>query len=186
MPQTTNWWRSCREVQFILRRVARILEHSIVDLSMGSASLQSESQPPATSRPQEPWEPFRLCGTIPTTVVPPERYVEQLWTALDQTLHHSKCGFGPDTPVGWGGTLRDDFAIEGATAPGRKRENPPGVPPSPEYLPEMKDAEIVQNVIQALSPRIVAVHGPTGTGNPPCFHLQLHIGLRRLRDYRSV
>ena len=69
-----------------------------------------------------------MCGTVPTTVVP----AEQLWTALDQTLLHSKCGVGSDTPVGQGGTLN-----------------------------------------KALSPRIVAVHGPTGTRKSTVFPLAI-------------
>ena len=37
----------------------------------------------------------------------------------------------------------------------------------------MKDAEIVKNAIRALSPRIVAVHGPTGTGKSTVFPLAI-------------
>ena len=37
----------------------------------------------------------------------------------------------------------------------------------------MKDAVIVKNTIQALSPRIVAVHGPTGTGKSTVFPLAI-------------
>ena len=130
---------------------------------MGSTSSQPESQHPAGSQPQKPWEPIRLCGTLPTTVVPAERYVEQLWAALDQTLTHSECGVRSDTPVGQGGTLdMETFTIVGATAPPKAKTPPkPGVPPPPEYLPEMKDEQIVKNTIKALSPRIVAGHGPT-------------------------
>ena len=47
----------------------------------------------------------------------------------------------------------------------------PGVPPPPEYLPEMKDEQIVRNSIKALSPRIVAIHGPTGIGKSTVFPL---------------
>ena len=99
-------------------------------------------------------------------MVPAERYVEQLWAALDETLKHSKCGVGSDTPVGQGGPLNmENYTIVGATAPVKRNvvPIPPGVPPPPEYLPEMKDEAIVKNTIRALSPRIVAVHGPTGT-----------------------
>ena len=117
---------------------------------------------------------FQLCGTLPTLVVPAERYVEQLWAALDQTLHHSKCGMGSDTPVGEGGTLDvKTFTIVGATAPPKPFIPAPGVPPPPEYLPEMKDEQIVKNTIKALSPRIVAVHGPTGTGKSTVFPLAI-------------
>ena len=49
----------------------------------------------------------------------------------------------------------------------------PGVPPPPEYLPEMKDALIAKRTIQALSPRIVAVHGHTGTGKSTVFPLAI-------------
>ena len=143
---------------------------------MGSTSSQPESQPPAASQPQKPWEPIRLCGTLPTTVVPAERYVEQLWAALDQTLQHSKCGVGSDTPVGQGGTLSmENYTIVGATAPVKQNPipTPPKVPPPPEYLPEMKDEAIVKNTIRALSPRIVSVHGPTGTGKSTAFPLAI-------------
>ena len=75
------------------------------------------------------------------------------------------CGVGSDTPVGQGGTLKvEDYTVVGAPAPKKKVTNPAGVPPPLKYLPEMKDAEIVKNTIRALSPRIVAVHGPTRTG----------------------
>ena len=46
-------------------------------------------------------------------------------------------------------------------------------PPPPEYLAEMKDAAIIKNTIHALSPRIVAVHGPTGTGKSTVFPLAI-------------
>ena len=51
--------------------------------------------------------------------------------------------------------------------------NTPGVPPPPELLPEMKDKGIVKHTIQALSPRIVAVHGSTGTGKSTVFPLAI-------------
>ena len=57
--------------------------------------------------------------------------------------------------------------------PRLKTPPPPGVPPPPEYLPEMKDEQIVKNTIKALSPRIVAVHGPTGTGKSTVFPLAI-------------
>ena len=149
---------------------------------MGNTSSQPESQSPTVSQPQKPWEPIRLCGTLPATVVPAERYVEQLWAALDQTLQHSMCGVGSDTPVGLGGTLNmSNFNIVGAPAPVKKKVNPDptesnpasGIPPPREYLPQMKDAAIVKNTIQALSPRIVAVHGPTGIGKSTVFPLAI-------------
>ena len=107
---------------------ARIL---VCSSFMGSTSSQPESQPPAVSQPQKPWEPIRLCGTFPPTVAPAERYVEQRW-ALDQTLSHSQCGAGSDTPVGQGGTLNmENYTIVGAPAPVKKKEIPipSGVPP---------------------------------------------------------
>ena len=123
---------------------------------------RSLSLSPVVSQPQKPWEPIRLCGTLPTTVVPAERHVEQLWAALDQTLQHSKCGVESDTPVGQGETLdMKTFTIVGAPAPVKKANPYPnelsypasGVPPPPEYLPEMKDAVIVKHTTQAPSPR---------------------------------
>ena len=69
----------------------------------------------------------------------------------------------------------DNYTIVGAPAPVKQKEIPipPGVPPPPEYLPEMKDEAIVKNTIKALSPRIVAVHGPTGTGKSTVFPLAI-------------
>ena len=66
----------------------------------------------------------------------------------------------------------DTYKIVGAPAPVREPspelaehcQPSPGTTPPPAYLPEMKEAEIIKNTIYALSPRIVAVHGPTGTG----------------------
>ena len=77
------------------------------------------------------------------------------------TSPEADLGLGSDTPVGQGGTLDlETFTIVGATAPPKAFVPPPGVPPPPEYLPEMKDEQIVKNTIKALSPRFVAVHGP--------------------------
>ena len=102
---------------------------------MGSASSQSET-PTTTSQPQEGWKPIRLCGTVPTEIVPAEHYVEQLWKALDATYDKAQCGLKSDTPVGQGGTLdTKTFAIIGAVASmSAKTTPPPGVPPPPEYL----------------------------------------------------
>ena len=61
---------------------ARIL----VAFIMGSTSSQPETQPSAKSQPRDSWKPISLCGTLPTLVVPAERYVEQLWATLDKTL----------------------------------------------------------------------------------------------------
>ena len=122
---------------------------------MGSISLQPESQSPDASQLQKSREPIRLCGTIPTTVVPAEHYVEQLWAALDQTLRRSKWpgrGVGSDTPVRQGGTLdMTTLTIQGAPAPVREANPDP----------------------TGLSPRIVAVHGPTGTGKSTAFPLAI-------------
>ena len=84
-------------------------------------------------------------------MVPAERYVEQPWAALDQTLQQSLCGVGSNTPVGLGGALNlDNFTILGAPAPVKKKVNPDPsvlsypaskVPPPPEYLPEMKQQQ---------------------------------------------
>ena len=132
-------------------------------------------------------EPLMLCGTYPTTVVPTEQYVEELWTALDLTLQHSSCGSPSDTPVGKGGTLNmDDFAIVGAPAPVKNPEpRNLSIPPPPEPLPEMKDAAIVKNVIKALSPRIIAVHGPTGTGKSTVFPLAITHWTERAKGLTS-
>ena len=131
---------------------------------MGSTSSQPESQPSAESQPRDTWKPIPLCGTLPTSVVPAERYVERLWALLDQTLQHSKCGIGSDTPVEKGGTLNlKTLTIEGADAPPEPVIRAPGVPPPPEYLPQMKDEH----------KRIVAVHGPTGTGKSTVFPLAI-------------
>ena len=132
---------------------------------MGSASSQSET-PTTTSQSQEEWKPIRLCGTLPSEVVPAEHYVQQLWKALDMTHDQAQSGLKSDTPMGQGGTLdTNTFAIIGAIASVSVRTQPqPGVPAPPDYLPEMADELLVKNTVKALSPRIVAVHGPTGTG----------------------
>ena len=81
-----------------------------------------------------------------------------------------------------GGTLDlDTFKIVGAPAPVREpspkpiehSRTSPAPPPPPEYLPDMNDAAIIKNTIHALSPRIVAVHGPTGTGKSTVFPLAI-------------
>ena len=141
---------------------------------MGSSSSQSAT-PTTTSPSQDAWKPIRLCGTLPIEVVPAERYVQQLWQALDMTHQNAQCGIGSDTPVGQGGTLDTrTYTIVGANAPvSVKTPPPPGVPPPPDYLPEMEDDLIVKNTVKALSPRIVAVHGPTGTGKSTVFPLAI-------------
>ena len=141
---------------------------------MGSTSSQPESQPTADLQPRDTWKPIPLCGHSPTSVVPAERYIEHLWVLLDKTLEYAECGIGSGTPAGMGGTLDlDKCTIVGAIAPEEPVKRAPGVPPPPEYLPEMKDAQIVKNTIKALSPRIVAVHGPTGTGKSTVFPLAI-------------
>ena len=99
-------------------------------------------------------------------------HVGQLWAALDKTLQHSKCGVGSDTPVKM--TNPDPNALSYPTSA--------GVPPPPEPLPEMEDAVIVKPAIQALSPRVVAVHGPAGTGISRVPISKSHSGLNRLKD----
>ena len=138
---------------------------------MGNTSSQTD----ATSRSSDEWKPIRLCGTLPSEVVPAERYVQQLWRALDMTHQKAQCGLKSDTPVGQGGTLdTKTYTIIGADAPmSVKTQPPPGVPPPPDYLPEMEDEMIVMNTVKALSPRIVAVHGPTGTGKSTVFPLAI-------------
>ena len=87
----------------------------------------------------------------------------------------AKCGIKSDTPVGQGGTLdMVTFTITDAIASEPvKRTTPTGVPPPPDYLPEMVNEAIVKNTVKALSPRIVAVHGPTGTGKSTVFPLAI-------------
>ena len=145
---------------------------------MGSTSSQLESQPSAESQPRDSWKPISLCGTLPTLVVPAEHYVEQLWATLDKTLLHSKCGIGSDTPVGKGGTLDiETLTTVGADAPPKPFIPAPGVPPPPEYLPEMKDEQIVKNTIKALSPGLLQSMVPQGQANPLCFRLLSPTGL---------
>ena len=82
----------------------------------------------------------------------------------------------------------------GASAPGIVQVDGPRIPdqpippPPPEYPPDMKDTIAITNSIHALSPRIVAVHGPTGAfmvppgqENPLVSHSLSHIGLAFLR-----
>ena len=102
---------------------------------MGNTSSQSQT-PTTTSQSQEEWKPIRLCGTLPSEVVPAERYVQQLWQALDMTHEKARCGL-TDAPVGQGGTLDTvTYKIIGAIASETeplsvKTEPPPGVPTTP-------------------------------------------------------
>ena len=91
------------------------------------------------------------------------------------THQEAQRGLKSDTPVGQGGTLdTKTYTIVGANAPvSVKTPPPPGVPAPPDYLPEMEDELIVKNTVKALSPRIVAVHGPTGTGKSTVFPLAI-------------
>ena len=135
---------------------------------MGNISLRPE--------PEHPSRPYK--EAIGADSIVSEYYVEELWAALDQTLQRSGCGVGSDTS----GTLdMNTYKIGGAPAPVREVspesaqecQPSPGTPGPPEYLPEMKDAEIMKNTIHALSPRIVAVHGPTATGKSTVFPLAI-------------
>ena len=86
----------------------------------------------------------------------------QRWIRQCVTL---SAAWGPTHHWSEGGTLDvKTLTIVGATAPSKPLIPALAVPPPPEYLPEMKDEQIVKNTIKAISPRIVAVHGPTGTG----------------------
>ena len=107
--------------------------------------------------------------------------------ALDMTHENAHCGIGSDTPVGQGGTLdTKTYEIKDANAPMRvKAPRPPGVPAPPDYLPEMEDALIVKNTVKALSPRIVAVHGPTGTGKSTVFPLAITQWTEQTKGLRS-
>ena len=111
-----------------------------------------------------------LAGASVKTFVPDLGLSMMCYITPQTTQWWRSCG------VGQGGTLNmENYTIVGATAPVKKNvvPLPPGVPPPPEYLPEMKDEAIVKNTIQALSPRIVAVHGPTGTGKSTVFPLAI-------------
>ena len=126
----------------------------LADLLMANTSLQPKLELPFAHATRTLQMPIRLCGTTPTDVVPTKYYVEELWAALDKMLQHSGCGVGSDTPLAQGGPLNPTtFKIVGAPAPipetppqprdhNRASLAPPR--PPPEYLPEMKDAEIIK------------------------------------------
>ena len=82
----------------------------------------------------------------------------------------------------------ENFTIVGAPAPVKQKvvPIPPGVPPPLECLPEMKDELIVKNTIKALSPRLVAVHGPTGTGKSTVFPLAITHWSEQVRTGRRA
>ena len=70
-------------------------------------------------------------------------------------------------------SLAQDY---GASAPKITPQEGPRIqrsfpPPPPEYLPDMKDTIAITSCTHALSPRIVAVHGPTGTSKSTVFPL---------------
>ena len=157
----------------------------LLPVVMGNSSSQPETSG-TTNLPELAKEPVRLCGTLPTDEVPAERYVPQLWYALDMTLENAHCGIGSDTPVGQGGTLdMRTYTIRDANTPmSVKTPRPSGVPAPPDYLPEM-DALIVKNTVKALSPRIVAVHGPTGTGKSTVFPLAITQWTEQTKGLRS-
>ena len=56
------------------------------------------------------------------------------------------------------------------------------VPPPPPLTPGMKDELAVSNSIRVLSPRIVAVLGPTGTGKSTVFPLAVALDLQNSKD----
>ena len=98
---------------------------------MGNTSSQSEA-PTTTSQSQDEWKPIRLCGTLPAEVVPAERYVLQLWQALDMTHEKAQCGLKSDTPVGQGGTLdTTTYKIIGAIASKSVKKEPLSVQQEP-------------------------------------------------------
>ena len=93
-------------------------------------------------------------------------------------MERSACGVGSHLPVGSGGAL-DPYTFKvccaGAPKDDQKEESTPcatvNQPPPPPLLPEMKDEIAVTNSIRELSPQIIAVHGPTGTGKSTVFPL---------------
>ena len=83
-------------------------------------------------------------------------------------------------------TLKHIQLIKGANAPvSVKAPPPPGVPAPPDYRPEMEDELIVKNTVKALSPRIVAVHGPTGTWKSTVFPLAITHWAEHAKGLRS-
>ena len=92
------------------------------------------------------------------------------------------CYIVSQTTLGWR-KCREDSPTEvtqnscpfvmGSASSSVRTKPAPGVPPPPDYLPEMADELIVKNTVKALSPRIVAVHGPTGTGKSTVFPLAI-------------
>ena len=94
-------------------------------------------------------------------------------------MDHSGCGVGSHLAIESGGTLDPKtFQVSGASAAKdsdvqmkdiestQKEESSSStagvtIPAPPPLTPEMKGELAVTNSIRALSPRIVAVHGPT-------------------------
>ena len=97
------WWRRLPVGQY--PRLCSSVCSKLADLLMGNTSLQPEPEIPVANATRKLPVLIRLCGTTPIDVVLAEYYVEELWAALDQTLQHSGCGVGSDTPVAQGGTL---------------------------------------------------------------------------------
>ena len=166
--QTTKWWWNCRRRLIHIEVVARILVAV-----------------PSWEAPRRSLSVSILMGLSHGNRGSHFDYVEpylRWWCLLSGMLssygqrwiRRSKCGVGSDAPVVKGGALDlDTLTIVGATAPPKPFIPAPGVPSPPEYLPEMKDEQIVKNTIKALSPRIVAVHGPTGRGKSTVFPLAI-------------
>ena len=111
-------------------------------------------------------------------VVLAEHYVQQPGMHWIFTVEQSRCGVGTRLPAGSGGALDPEaLQVRGAAAPedDQKKESnssiPADQPPPPPLTTEMKDTIVVTNSIRALSPRIVAAHGPTRTGKSTAFPL---------------
>ena len=141
----------------------------LADLLTGNRS--SQQAPSVSPEVRTASAPIALCGTMPSDVAPAEYYVEELWSALDKTLDNCECGVGSDLLKSQGGTLGPvTFYVEGAPAPVIVQDEEPSSPskpkppPAPPLLPDMNNSIAIKSSIHAQSPRIVAVHGPTGTG----------------------
>ena len=78
------------------------------------------------------------------------------------------------------------LTIVGAVAPDVPLKPAPGVPPPPEYLPEMKDEQIVKVQPRRFRPELhVAVHGPTGTGKSTVFPLAITHWTMRAKELQT-
>ena len=67
---------------------------------------------------------------------------------------------------------RGDFRVKVGVPTSSSRQDPLGLPPPPLLGPNSVDYEAASARIFALSPRVVAVHGPIRTESRLCFHLQ--------------